>query len=122
AQRLHSSESTATESRVLLKSMQENLQALQAKVNVIENRQSETQSQQLALEQMYQELARSRDEWTLSEIEQILSTANQQLQLAGNVQGAIIALQSADARLARSDTAQFMRVRRAIAEDLERLK
>lgn len=121
ARRMQSGETIATENRVTLKSIQEGMQALQAKVNVIESRQSETQSQQLALEQLYQELARTRDDWTLAEIEQVLSTANQQLQLAGNVQGAIIALQNADARLARSDD-QFVRVRRAIAEDLERLK
>ena len=122
AQRLRGGEVVATENRVMLKSMQENLQTLQAKVNVIENRQGETQSQQLALEQMYQELARSRDDWTLAEIEQVLSTANQQLQLAGNVQGAIIALQNAETRIAQSDTPQFLRLRRAIGEDLERLK
>jgi uroporphyrin-3 C-methyltransferase len=122
AQRLHSGEAAFTETRVLLKAIQDDMKQLQAKVNVVESRQSETQSQQLALEQLYQELARTRDDWTLAEIEQVLSTANQQLQLAGNVQGAIIALQNADARLARADTPQFVRVRRAIANDLERLK
>ena len=41
---------------------------------------------------MYQDISKNRDEWALSEIEQVLSTASQQLQLAGNVQGALIAL------------------------------
>jgi uroporphyrin-3 C-methyltransferase len=44
------------------------------------------------------------------------------LQLAGNVQGAIIALQNADQRLGRTDRPQFIVLRRAIAKDLERLK
>ena len=48
--------------------------------------------------------------------------ASQQLQLAGNVQGAIIALQNADQRLARTDRPQFILLRRAIAKDLERLR
>lgn len=122
AQRLRSGESAFTETRVLLKSLQDDMKEVQAKVNVIEGRQSEAQSQQLALEQLYHELARTRDDWTLAEIEQVLSTASQQLQLAGNVQGAVIALRNADARLARSDTPQFVRVRRAIAHDLERLQ
>ncbi|MDF3037253.1 MAG: hypothetical protein K0S28_2527, partial [Paucimonas sp.] len=78
--------------------------------------------QQVALEQLYQDLSRSRDEWTLAEIEQVLSTASQQLQLAGNVQGALIALQNADNRLSRSEKPQFINVRRAIARDMERLK
>jgi uroporphyrin-3 C-methyltransferase/uroporphyrinogen III methyltransferase/synthase len=58
----------------------------------------------------------------LSEIEQVLSTASQQLQLAGNVRGALIALQNADARLSRSDKPQFITIRRALARDQERLK
>ncbi|HEY4542451.1 MAG TPA: uroporphyrinogen-III C-methyltransferase [Noviherbaspirillum sp.] len=122
AQRLRSGETASAEARVMLRSIQDELRQLQGKVNVVESRQSETQSQQLALEQLYHELARTRDDWTLAEIEQVLSTANQQLQLAGNVQGAVIALQNADARLAASDAQQFNRIRRAIAIDLERLK
>ncbi|HVL75685.1 MAG TPA: uroporphyrinogen-III C-methyltransferase [Noviherbaspirillum sp.] len=122
AQRLRTGETAQTEARVVLKSLQDDIKGVHAKVNVIESRQSEAQAQQLALEQLYQELARTRDDWTLSEIEQILTMASQQLQLAGNVQGAIIALQNADARLARADTQQLVRVRRAIAGDLERLQ
>jgi len=82
----------------------------------------EGQSQQVALEQMYQELSRNRDDWALAEIEQVLSTASQQLQLAGNVQGALIALQNADARLSHSDKPQFITIRRALARDIEKLK
>ena len=59
---------------------------------MLESKQVEAQSQQLALEQLYQDLSRNRDDWALAEIEQVLSTASQQLQLAGNVQGALIAL------------------------------
>jgi len=51
-----------------------------------------------------------------------LSTASQQLQLAGNVPGALIALQNADSRLAKSDKPQFITIRRAIAKDIEKLK
>lgn len=95
---------------------------LQVKVGVLESRQLEAQSQQLALEQLYQDLSKNRDEWALSEVEQVLSTASQQLQLAGNVQGALIALQNADRSLGRSDKPQFLNIRRAIGADIERLK
>jgi uroporphyrin-3 C-methyltransferase/uroporphyrinogen III methyltransferase/synthase len=88
----------------------------------LESKQTEAQSQQLALEQLYQDLSKNRDDWTLAEIEQVLSTASQQLQLAGNVRGALIALQNADARLSRSDKPQFIVIRRAIARDMDRLK
>lgn len=122
AQRLKSGEAVSAETKVLVRNSQESLKELQAKVNVLEGKQVEAQSQQLALEQLYQELSKSRDDWMLAEIEQVLSTANQQLQLAGNVQGAVIALQNADNRLSRSDTPQFITIRRAIAKDLERLR
>jgi uroporphyrin-III C-methyltransferase len=104
------------------RSVQDLAKDLQAKVIVLENRQLEAQSQQLALEQLYQDLSKNRDEWALAEIEQVLSTASQQLQLSGNVQGALIALQNADRSLSRSDTPQFITIRRAIAKDIDKLK
>jgi uroporphyrin-3 C-methyltransferase/uroporphyrinogen III methyltransferase/synthase len=122
AGRLKSGDSINTETQVIAKSVQEALREQQAKVSVLENKQVETQSQQVALEQMYQELSKNRDDWALAEIEQVLSTASQQLQLAGNVQGALIALQNADTRLSRSDKPQFITIRRAIARDQEKLK
>lgn len=93
-----------------------------ARLGAIEGRVADSQSQQASLEQLYSDLARTRDDWALAEVEQILAVASQQLQLAGNVQGAIIALQNADERLARTDRPQFIVLRRAIAKDLERLK
>lgn len=122
AQRLKSGESMTAETKVIVRSVQEGMKELQAKLNVLEGKQVEAQSQQLALEHLYQELSRNRDDWALAEIEQVLSTASQQLQLAGNIQGAVIALQNADNRLSRSDKPQFIIIRRAIAKDLERLK
>lgn len=122
AQRLQSGDSSNAETKNLVKTVHEDLKLAQAKLNVLESKQSEAQSQQLALEQLYQELSKNRDDWALAEIEQVLSTASQQLQLAGNVQGALIALQNADARLMRADMPQFIVVRRAIARDIDRLK
>jgi uroporphyrin-3 C-methyltransferase len=122
AQRLQTGDSTNNETKIIVKSMQETMKDLQAKVNVLESKQVESQSQQLALEQLYLDLSKSRDDWALAEIEQVLSTASQQLQLAGNVRGALIALQNADARLSTSDKPQFITIRRAIARDLEKLK
>ena len=52
----------------------------------------------------------------------MLAIASQQLQLAGNVRAALLALQLAEARLARADRPQFLPVRRALARDIERLK
>lgn len=122
ARSLQKGNETASETASLARDVAEQSKALQLKVGVLESRQLENQSQQLALEQLYADLSKSRDEWALSEVEQVLSTASQQLQLAGNVQGALIALQNADRSLARSDKPQFIIVRRAIAADMEKLK
>ncbi|WP_050467864.1 uroporphyrinogen-III C-methyltransferase [Herbaspirillum chlorophenolicum] len=122
AQRLQSGDNTNNEVKGVLKAVQENTKELQAKVSVLDSKQAESQSQQLALEQMYQDLNKNRDDWALSEIEEVLSTADQQLELAGNVQGALIALQNADKSLSRSDKPQFIAIRRAIARDIDRLK
>lgn len=111
-----------TEAKMVAKNADEQVKELLAKVSVLENRQVEAQSQQVALEQLYQDLSKNRDDWALAEIEQVLSTASQQLQLAGNVPGALIALQNADRSLSRSDKAQFITIRRAIAKDMDRLK
>jgi len=122
ARTLQKDNASNAETAQLVRDTQETAKELQVKVGVLENRQTEAQSQQAALEQMYQDISKNRDEWALTEIEQVLSTASQQLQLAGNVQGALIALQNADRSLSRSDKPQFITIRRAIARDIERLK
>ena len=122
ARRLQQGDATNTEAKLVSKTAEEAVKELQGKVSVLEGKQIESQSQQLALEQLYQDLSKNRDDWALAEIEQVLSTASQQLQLAGNVQGALIALQNADRSLSRSDKPQFITIRRAIAKDMDMLK
>jgi uroporphyrin-3 C-methyltransferase len=122
ARTLQKDNASNAETAQLVRDAQETAKELQVKVGVLESRQTESQSQQAALEQMYQDISKNRDEWALSEIEQVLSTASQQLQLAGNVQGALIALQNADRSLSRSDKPQFITIRRAIARDIDKLK
>jgi len=124
AKRLAESDTLAKEDRILAKQTQEVLQSLQGKVGGLDIKLAEAQGQQLALEAMYQELSRSRDERLLAEIEQSVSIATQQLQLAGNVEVALIALQSADARLSLAGQGQprFLPLRKLINRDIERLK
>lgn len=98
------------------------LRDAQAKVTLLETRIAESQEQQAALEALYRDLAPSRDEIALTEIEQVLLVASQQLQLAGNVPAALAALQLADAKLQRLERPQFLPLRRALARDIDRLK
>jgi uroporphyrin-3 C-methyltransferase len=58
----------------------------------------------------------------LAEIEQSLAIATQQLQLAGNVEAALIALREADGRLARAAQPQFLPLRKLISGDIDRLR
>ena len=122
ARKLRAIEDDARDARSLARQSQEALRDTQAKLTQLEARLAESQSQQLALEALYQDLSRNRDEWQLAEIEQVLAIASQQLQLAGNVRAALLALQLADARLARADRPQFVPLRRALARDIDRLK
>jgi len=122
AKRLRDIESEAREARSLGRQSQEALREVVAKLGAIETKVAESQNQQLALEVLYQELARNRDEWQLAEIEQVLAIAQQQLQLSGNVRAALLALQLAESRLSRVDRPQFLPVRRALSRDIERLK
>jgi uroporphyrin-3 C-methyltransferase len=122
ARRLRDIEHDAREARAVSRLSQEAVREAQVKVAQLEARLAESQSQQLALEALYQDLSRNRDEWQLAEIEQVLAIASQQLQLAGNVRAALLALQLAEARLAKADRPQFVPVRRALTRDIERLK
>jgi uroporphyrin-3 C-methyltransferase len=122
ARRMRDIETESRDARAYAHQVQEGQRELQAKVAQLDGRLAESQNQQVALEALYQELSRGRDEWQLAEVEQVLAIASQQLQLSGNVRAALLALQLADSRLARSDRPQFLPIRRAIARDIERLK
>jgi len=122
AKKLTDTETQSKESRILSEQARAAVADAQVKLGVLESRLAESQSQQIALESLYQELSRNRDEWAYSEIEQSLYIASQQLALAGNVKGALIALQTADARLQRMDRPQLTALRKAINRDIERLK
>ena len=122
ARRLQDIDASSREARAVARQAQDALREAQSRISQLEGRIAESQSQQLALEALYQDLSRNRDEWQLAEIEQVLAIASQQLQLAGNVRAALLALQLAEARLARADRPQFVPVRRALARDIERLR
>jgi uroporphyrin-III C-methyltransferase len=122
AKRLSEIDALSRDTHMLAAQSRENLSDVSARLGQLEVRIFETQNQRLALESLYRDLSRSRDEWTLAEVEQVLLIANQQLQLAGNVKAALIALETADARLARMDRPQLTALRRVINQDMERLK
>jgi uroporphyrin-3 C-methyltransferase len=122
ARRLVDIDGVAKESRTLSRQAQEQIAAMQGKLGELDGKIEESASQQAALETLYQDLASNRDESVLSEIEQNVTLAAHQLQLAGNVQAAVLALQSADARLADSSRPQFIVLRKVLVRDLDKLR
>ena len=93
-----------------------------AKVALLEQKLDESRAQQEALQTLYLELANNRDAWTISEVEQLVIIASQQLQLAGNVKPALLALQTADARLQELDKPQIIQLRKVIGKDIQKLQ
>jgi uroporphyrin-III C-methyltransferase len=122
AQRLTDIEATTQATGKAQTDLATEMRDAKARATLLETRIAESQAQQTALEALYRDLAPSRDEIALSEIEQVLLVASQQLQLAGNVPSALTALQLADAKLQRLDRPQFVPLRRAFSRDMDQLK
>ncbi len=122
ASRLAESESLASEARGIVRQQQETMASLQGKLGALESKVEATEGQAAALEALYQEFSRSREDSVVAEVEQAVALAAQQLQLAGNVEAALIALNQADARLAAHDRGQYAPLRRALAHDTEALR
>ncbi len=93
-----------------------------ARISLLEQQFEKTLDQQQALQTLYSEFANNREEHVVAEVEQLLIIANQQLQLAGNVKPALIALQSADARLTQLDTQQAIQLRKLITQNIQQLQ
>jgi uroporphyrin-3 C-methyltransferase len=122
ATRLSAADAADAQAKSREAAMAGELREAQAKLALLETRLAESQSQQAALETLYRDLAPSRDELAVVEVEQVLALASQQLAIAGNVPAAVAALQLADGKLARLDRPKFAPLRRAIAADMEKLK
>lgn len=122
AEKIADMDGASKASQMLLEQGQNEVRELSAKVVTLEARYAEAQNQRAALEALYNDLSVSRDETALAEVEQMLLIAGQQLQLSANVKAALIAMQSADARLQRMDRPAFNGLRKAIGQDMDKLR
>lgn len=122
AQRLTGADVTVGEVRALTRQNQETIAALQGRLGGFDAKLAATEGQAAALEALYQEHSRSRNDQVLAEVEQAINIAAQQLQLAGNFEAALIALEGADARLAMPDQAHLQALRRALIKDLDTVR
>jgi len=120
--RQQDSQGQAIEARALAKQAQDAARAAEAKVALLDARVAETALQRSQLEELIQQLGRSRDENMLADVDAALRVAAQQSAITGSAEPLIAALRQAEERLARLNQPRVERVRRALARDLDRVK
>ena len=98
------------------------LREAQAKLALLEDSAGRIAVAQAALDSLYRDLSPSRDGFVLTESSRCYALAAQELQLTGNVEATLAALRLADAKLARLDQPRLSPLRRALADDMNRLK
>lgn len=112
----------ATEARTLAREADQTAREAAAKMALLEARVAETSLQRTQLEDLLQSLARSRDENVLADVDAAIRVAMQQSAITGSAEPLILALRQAEERLARYAQPRLERVRRALAQDLERTR
>lgn len=122
AQRLSGGDTAIAELRALARQNNEGLGTLQGRFGALESQVGAMEGQAATLELLYRDSSRSRGDQVLAELEQAITIAGQQLQLAGNFEAALIALQGAEARLAAPEFGHLQPLRRALVRDIEALK
>lgn len=75
-----------------------------------------------AIDRLYRQKGKTRNDWILSEVEYLLLIANHGLTLSGDVNTAIRALESADTRLLDMGDPSIISIRSAIADELAKLQ
>lgn len=122
SQKLGEFDTKNRESALLAKKAEESTTQANARMAVLEQKLAESQSQQESLQTLYQEFANHREERVMTEVEQLLIIANEQLQLASNLKTALLAMQTADTRLQQLDKPQAIQLRKLLTKDIQRLQ
>ena len=120
--RQQDSQGQAIEARALAQQAQDTARAMESKVGLLEGRVAETALQRSQLEDLIQQLSRSRDENVLADVDAAVRVAVQQSTLTGSAEPLAAALRQAEDRLARMNQPRLERVRRALARDTDRVK
>jgi uroporphyrin-3 C-methyltransferase len=112
----------AAEARAAARGAQDVARDASAKLALLEARVAETSLQRTQIEELVQSLSRSRDENVLADVEASVRVALQQSAITASAEPLVAALRQADERLARYNQPRLERVRRAVAQDLERTR
>ena len=120
--RQQDSQGQSVEARAMAKQSLETALATESRIGLLEGRVAETALQRTQLEELIQQLSRSRDENVLADVEAAIRVAIQQVAITGSAEPLLGALRQAEERLARMNQPRIERVRRAIARDIDRVK
>ena len=120
--RQQDSSGQATEARLAARQAQELARESAAKLSLLEARVAEASLQRSQLEELIQSLSRSRDENVLADVDAAVRVAMQQTAITGSAEPMLATLRQSDERLARYNQPRLERVRRAIAQDLDRVR
>ncbi len=112
----------AAEAQMLARQAQDSSRDAAAKLALLEVRVAEVSLQRTQLEELIQAMSRSRDESMLAEVESSIRVAMQQTAITGSAEPLVIALKQAEERLGRQNQPRLEGVRRAVAQDLERVR
>ena len=120
--RQQDSQGQAIEAKALAKQAEDIARAADAKVALLEGRVAETVLQRTQLEDLIQQLSRSRDENVLADVDAAVRVAVQQSAITGSAEPLAQALRQSEERLARMNQPRVERVRRALVRDLDRVR
>ncbi|WP_234414041.1 uroporphyrinogen-III C-methyltransferase [Ideonella sp. A 288] len=120
--RQQDSQGQAVEARALARQAQDAAISAETKVGLLEGRVAETALQRSQLEELIQQLSRSRDENVLADVEAAIRVAVQQSAITGSAEPLSSALRQAEERLSRINQPRMERVRRALSRDIDRVK
>ena len=120
--RQQDSQGQAIEARALAQQAQDLARSAESKVALLDSRVAETALQRTQLEELIQQMSRSRDENVLADVDAAVRVATQQSAITGSAEPLVLTLKQADDRLARYNQPRLERVRHAVVEDLERAR
>ena len=122
SKKLEQSQSVNQQSLALAKQADERSAKTQAKTVVIEEKLAESRDQQEVLQTLYNQLAENREITAIAEVEQLVTIANQQLKLTGNIKSALLALEAADQHLEPLHVPRVTQLRQTLGNQIDNLR
>ncbi|MSP86076.1 MAG: heme biosynthesis operon protein HemX [Methylotenera sp.] len=122
SQKLENYQALNHQSLALAKQAAERSSQANARTIILAQKLEESRDQQDVLQTLYNQLAENREATALAEVEQLVSMANQQLQLAGNIKSALLALQAADKRIEPIKLPRAIQLRETLTLEIENLR